>query len=494
MQIALLGLATATPAVAQGLIVRPALTVTETLTSNARRAGGGTQGGTSDRSDAITQIAPSLSIASRQGVLQGSLNYAPTVLLYARDGDRNAVNHSLAARGRWADREGRMGLDVGANASLQTVSAFGAQGSDSAIDRDNQTQVYSYSLSPFLTGRLPGQIDYVLRGSYRESISESTATGDSSVLSALAGVSGRAGPLVWRVDGSRQINEQSDRPRGHTGSVVGSLSYAPDPEWAVTTRFGREVSDLRTGRSEANWTWGAGASWRPGPRTSVALDLDRRYFGHSHSLSFSHRMARTVFNVSDVRTVQQGGNLSRAEISAFDLFFAQFASVEPDPARREALVLSTLAANGIDPNTTVVVGGFLTSGPSVSRRQTLSMAYRGLRQSLVFSLYQTHTSRLGGELGSGDLADVNQVRQRGLTVSLSHRLTPTSSLVVSTSLQDTPDSGARSGNQLRSITATWSARLGPRSSVSLGVRHSDFDSVNNPYQESALIGSVRMQF
>ncbi len=486
--------ATVGPVMAQGLTIRSALAVTETLTTNASGAGSGSGARGVGRGDAITQIAPSIAVSSQRGILQGSLSYTPTVLLYARADERNAINHSLAARGRLAEQEGRLGLDLGTNASLQAISAFGVQSADPSVGRDNQTQVYSYSLSPFMTGRLPGQIDYSLRAGYQQSISESVATGDTSTWTASAGVSGRSGLLGWRVDGTRRIHEQADRPRGHTGSIIASLQFAPDPQWVVNTRFGREVTDVVSGRSESNWSWGGGLQWRPGPRTSLAADIDRRYFGHSHSLVFSHRMARAAMTFSDVRSVQQGGNQTRAEISAFDLFFAQFASQEPDPVRREALVLSTLAANGIDPNSTVVVGGFLTSGPSVSRRQSLSLAYQGLRQSLVFSLIQSQTSRLGSDLASGDLADVGRIRQRGLTISLSHRLTPSSSLVFSSSLQDTAGVGTRSGNQLRSITATWSARLGQSSSVSLGVRHSDFDSDSNPYQESAVIGSVRMQF
>ena len=47
---------------------------------------------------------------------------------------------------------------------------------------------------------------------------------------------------------------------------------------------------------------------------------------------------------------------------------------------------------------------------------------------------------------------------------------------------------------LQSVVATWSTRLGPHASASLGLRHNRFDSDTNPYNESALIGSVRLQF
>jgi uncharacterized protein (PEP-CTERM system associated) len=146
--------------------------------------------------------------------------------------------------------------------------------------------------------------------------------------------------------------ESRDRPRTHFGRVVGSLDYLVDPTLVVALRAGTDVQDVSTGQSQTSTSWGAGVNWRPGPRTSLAIDYDRRYFGNSHALVFTHRMARTVWTASDTRSVQIGGNRSRAEISTYDLFYAQFASVEPDPVRRDALVRAFLDANGLDAEST----------------------------------------------------------------------------------------------------------------------------------------------
>ena len=110
------------------------------------------------------------------------------------------------------------------------------------------------------------------------------------------------------------------------------------------------------------------------------------------------------------------------------------------------------------------------------------MAYLGLRSTftlLAFQTWATSPSRTGG--AGGDLANGNTVHQRGLSVSLSYRLTPEASLAVTASQQDTVASGNQPGNGLRTISATWSSRLGPYTNVSLGVRHAVADSDINPY-------------
>ena len=181
--------------------------------------------------------------------------------------------------------------------------------------------------------------------------------------------------------------------------------------------------------------------------------------------------------------------------STYELFFAQFASIEPDPIRREALVRSFLAANGLDPNTQVIVGGFLSSQATITRNQNLSVAYRGLRATLALSYVRTRNSGLGtGALVGDDLSDGRIVRQQGWNLSLSHRLTPEASLVFSASQQRTGSNGTRAGNTLRTLVATWSARLGPHASVSVGGRHAVSDGDVNAYHESALIGTLRVQF
>ena len=171
------------------------------------------------------------------------------------------------------------------------------------------------------------------------------------------------------------------------------------------------------------------------------------------------------------------------------------ASTEPDPVKRDVLVRNFLAANGLDPAGRVIVGGFLSSAPAVQRSQLLSATYQGLRSTLSVSLIQTSASSISTNASTGDdLAGGAAPRQKGLSFTLSHRLTPEASLVVTASQQRTSDSGSLPGNTLKSLVASWSTTLNPYAKVSLGMRYTSFDSEAVPYQESAVFGSIRLRF
>jgi uncharacterized protein (PEP-CTERM system associated) len=467
----------------------PSLAVTVSATDNRDLSS------TQPQSDLVTEIRPGIALASRRGPLQGALNYSLSGIVYARESSLNTVYHNLAANGRWSLFEGRAGLDGTANAGRQVVSAFGTQSGDVHRARGNQAQVTSYSLSPYVQGPLPGNGNYRGRVTYSDSRSDSAGdAGDTTSLDAQAGVGWQRGNLGFGVDAHRAIYETPRTARAHNGGVTASLSWRFDVDLQGVVRAGTEVDDIRSGHSERVSTWGLGGIWTPTPRTMVRADYDRRFFGRSHALLLSHRTARTIWTLADSRSFQTGGVGGRAIVSAYDLFFAQFASVEPDPARRDALVRSFLSANGVDPDSEVAIGGFLNTGPTVQRSQTASVAYQGLRTTVMLALLRSQTQRLGSAGGGGDLDLAGRIAQRTISLSLAHRLTLQSSLLLSASRQRTPDAAGLAGNTLQTLTATWSTRLGESTSASLGLRHTRFDSDTRPYDETAVIGSVRMQF
>lgn len=465
----------------------PSVSISETATDNRDLANGDKR-----KADLISSISPGVVLTARRGAVQGTLSYSLNGLVHARDSSENQIQHQLQASGQATGMDGRVGVNAMASASMQTISAYGTQSADPALNGGNQTQTFSYSISPYLAGRLLGDTSYRVQSAYSQTRTGNDGIGNTASLSSSAGLGGRWSVVGWSLDGVRQISETGDRPRSHTGSVIGGLSYAPDVEWLFKARVGGETNDILTGQSERSTTWGAGVTWLPGPRTSLRADYDHRYFGRSYALAVSHRTARTVWTLSDSRNVNIGGSQGRAVVSLYDLMFAQLASAVPDPAQRDLAVRSYLQANGLDAGTQVIVGGFLNSAPTVQRQQALSVLYSGLRSTTVFSMTRTASTAVGNsDAGSQSRLAPSQT---GVNVSWSHRLSPEASLVVSASQQHTSGNGIQSGNDLRTITATWSSRLGPYTNVSLGLRHSQFDSDTNPYTESAVLGSVRMQF
>ena len=181
-------------------------------------------------------------------------------------------------------------------------------------------------------------------------------------------------------------------------------------------------------------------------------------------------------------------------MTTHDLLFAQFASVAPDPIQREILVNNYLLSNGINPGA-LVTGGFLTSAVSLQRRQALSLALTGLRDTVILTAFKTENSALDSLAPrTDDLAAGGAIRQLGWGINVSHRLTPVSALNLSISqLKSSASVGTQASNQ-RSITATWTGRLNSRMNLSLAARHVIFDSSTVPYNESALVAGLTFHF
>jgi uncharacterized protein (PEP-CTERM system associated) len=215
----------------------------------------------------------------------------------------------------------------------------------------------------------------------------------------------------------------------------------------------------------------------------------RHSYGNSHSLTIEYRLARSAFRYLDTQAVNQTPQLGTASLgSVYDVFFLQYASIEPDPIKRDQLVRAFLQGSGINPDTQLV-NRVLTNTPVLARQQQLSYSISGVRTSLVLSAQRSATERLGSASGVvGDLSQFENVVQRGVSVTLSHQLTPSSSAGLSFSMLHNSGLGGSTlqpgSTKLRSLVANWSSRIANRTSVGLMVRHTDSDGIYS-YRENA---------
>ena len=449
------------------------------------------------KSDVYLQISPGLRLQSNGGRIRGLLDYSPSAYVYGKASEKNRVSHALNASLTTEAVEGWAFVDLTATASQQSISALGTQTVDPALGAGNRTQVFNYAVSPYIKGKLFGNADYEFRLRAGESRTESSAVSDSKSQQALLRINGATGlsSLTWGTSLQRQVDEFTQGRRTTADRFRGTLTYAVSPQFGLSGFGGYESSD-QVGSAQVNGnTHGFGFNWRPTERTKFSAEREQRLFGNTYSAAIEHRMPRSVYRYSAGRDVSSGLNSSTATVvSAYDLFFAQFASIEPDPLRRQALVNSFLLANGINPNTTVG-GGFLTSALTLQRRQDLSVGLLGVRSSITFLLTRNDSQNLGGTNAiSGDLAASPVVQQRSFSVNIAHRLTPISTLNLLLSEQKNEGNSASVSNKLRLMSLSWSSKLGPKSTVSLGARHAVFDSPTAPYDESAVTGLFSLQF
>jgi len=485
-------LCSATVAAAQTVTVVPRVSATETLTDNA------TLSNVAPRSEQITEVSPGVRVTVNGARLKTYLDYSLSHVAYAQSTSADRNQNTLNAFGTLEAVDGRVFLDFSGNISRQAISAFGTQSLSETAVNSNQTEVSTYRISPYVRGHLGSFANVDARISRSISASDGNSASNSASTDSLVKLSNAEAfrSLGWSAQASRQsVDYSSGRPTESDTLSVG-LTYTLTPQLNLFADVGSESSNYTSVDKQTYATHTLGLNWRPSDRTTVAASRGDRSFGSNHNLSVEHRTGRTVWKFSDGKDVATtlGQNGFGVIGNVYDLFDQQFTATTPDAAARAARVSQFLQDNNINASTPVL-GSFLTSAVTVQRRQNLSFALLGVRDTITFLFSRSTSNRLDTVSTSIDsLSSANTITQQGLSVNYSHRLTPDYTLGVQTSRQTTAGDVAAQDSTLTSLGVNLSGKLGKRTSTSLGLRRVVSDSQTNPYSENALTGHLSVQF
>lgn len=482
--------------------VEPRISLTEILTDNAVL--GSTAAGS--KNDQITQLSPGIRIDGRGARLKAYFDYSLTQIQYAQNGEKSRTQNALNTFGTLEAVEKWLFLDFRGSITQQTVSAFGAQSSSNASINANSTETSTYSLSPYIRGRLLGAADYLVR--YQRSTTESKVSSafssDSDTWTAsLKGDTGLAS-LGWALDASKLSTDYSNGRHTEADRYYGTLTWRLDPQFRLNFSGGTESNNYATLVKDSRTTHGYGFEWAPTPRTNVSVFRERRFFGNGHNISLTHRTALTAWKYSDVRDVMIMNQSGTVGLGTFyDLVYALSATapgVDPNnPAMRAAWTnLFFLMNPGLSP-TSIIPSNFLSSQASVQRQRELSFAITGVRNTVTFMATDVSRQALAVQsvaLLGDSFQTSNVINQRGLSMNWSNRLSADSTLAATLMKMDTTGSSSGAGLKTtqNTLTVNLSTRVGPKTTASLGLRHTEFDSKTNPYTENALTGTLTARF
>ena len=472
--------------------VVPSVTLQETISDNYRLT-------TTDRkAEAITEASAGIRVNSNSGRVKGSLDYSLTARLAARDTSANDLRHSLAAQVSAELIDNKAFVDVRASIAPQPISVFGKRSFGSSTENANQADVLNYTISPYARGILGGHVQYEVRLDQSGSLSSASEAADSSTTLVSGSLSGGnvTGLFGWSVTASHLVSDFSDGDQTESDRVRAVLTRAFGPHVTLSLIAGLEANNF-AGPDKTSYTnTGLQVRWIPNQRTSLSALYERRFFGNAHLVDFAYRTPRTTWSFSDSRDISTTPDRVTRLIlgDSYSLFFVQFASIEPDPVRRDLLVRAFLAVNGISPNA-LLAGDFLGSGVTVQRTQSLSLALQGIRSTLTLRSQFSNSARVNRLLvGAGSLIEATRVRQRNITVDYSHRLTPTAAAGLALARLRTSGIFDAQESTLTSLSATWSDMVNARMNVSAGARLVKFSSATQPYTERAVFANVRLTF
>jgi uncharacterized protein (PEP-CTERM system associated) len=480
----------------RGIQITTGLSASATATNNVNLSQNDSQ------SSLILTLTPSIQVSGQSGRVRGSLSYALGASFYSSSDQSSTFYNYLRANANVEAVPSRVFIDASASISRQLISPFGTQSSSPVLDNANSTQVSTFSVSPYATGEIAGEVNYTGRASYSVTSSGTSLASGSSTWGGLLHFDGatRISHLDWALNFSyRQFGYTEGRTTFNQLSWV-ALNYGGFYDLVFSARANRETSNLTSLNTETHYGYGGGVRWTPSPRTAFIAQYDTRVFGSSHLYAFNYQTARTVWSISSAQGLSTGqgtggfggiyGNTPAAQTTAFELFMSLFASIQPNPTLRAQLVNNFLKANGIEPNTTLQPG-YLPSQTTEQLSYNASVAWSGLRSSAVFSINQTRSTNLGPLSNPGnDFANGQPITWFGFSMGWSHRLTPRDTLSLSLSQQQ--NSGAAEST-FRSANVFWSSQLAERVSAALSGNYS-VQRGSSAYNQASVTASVSITF
>lgn len=483
--------------------VKSRITLSETWSDNVS-LNAGTTG--SKESGFITELAPGVRIDARTARLKAYFDYALRGQFYSTPSGYSRTQNQLNTFGTLEAVSNWFYVDFSGIIAQQAISAFGAQSPGSTNINSNSTETSTYRVSPYIRGQLAGAAEYLLRYNYSTTHANASIASDVD-LSEWVGQLRGSTPfqnLRWALDASQQTTEYSHGRKTDSDRLTASATYIVVPQFRVTFSGGQEANNYASVDKETHATHSYGFDWNPTERTQISAFRDKRFFDNGHRYTFNHRFPLSSISYSDTKDVSILPNqfTSVGMGTVFDLFKQickqQLANRYPDPIQLE--IEANSCADRIAPanRATMVPGSFLSSRATIQRRQQLALALQGVRNTLTVVLNRSGSDSI---LANDSLRDdfsqnsLNSIKQRGISISLSHQLSGLTSANLSASRQESTGTGTTA---LKATTTLYqggiSTTLGAKTTGSLNVRHSKFDSSTNPYTENAVIGTLSVLF
>lgn len=494
------GLARDEGAGARSWTITPRIAVDEIWSDNARYSS------TDKRSELTTQLSPGLRVAANGRHLTGFADYSLVRMFRANDAIGDETQHNLRSAAKLEAVENQLFVDYSGSIMQRAISAFGLQTPDASGFSANRTEVKTFQLAPYLVGRFGEWANYRLRYSLLRSRSNTPFGSGSNSTFGTSDQDGReySGSLSspkqgslfnWALDASRQASDFKSGREVDADQLRGTLGYRVMPELNLTVLPGWESNNYASTDKESRLTWGVGADWAS-ERTKASAKLEDRTFGRTYALNLEHRTQRTAWKFSDSKnanvTPTQLGSVQLGAL--YDLLFFQFESIEPDPVRRGLLVESFLQANGLN-GATLVNAGFSSSGALLQRRQDVSFTLIGLRDTITLLGTRTNSSSLfNTTTGNGDLANSAFVRQQSYSLNYARRLSPDTSVNLLVSRLRSLGSQISQSTTLKTYNLSFTTQLGKKTSATIGLRRTEFDSPTSPYTENSIRGGVSVRF
>lgn len=410
-------------------IIAPDVTVRETYTDNA------TLGSGAGRPDFVTEVRPGIRLSGSGLRFRAQLDYQANVFVYLRSTAEDRFTNIMNASGTLEAVEDFFFVDASGVVSQNFISPLGIQPADLTTHTDNRVETRSFSVSPYVRGRFRQAFSYELRHRTQWTTADTNVLSNAQTTQWNGRVFSPIQLFGWALeyDQNRIVYDNSTRPEQNSQLFRGRLYWQPTTELQLSASAGREQNDYSLQETRSYDLYGAGLSWKPGPRTSVDLGSEHRFFGPSSTARLSHRTRLTAWTLEYSKNAsnfpQELLRLPPGNTAA--LLDAIFLARIPDPAERQAAVQRFLQLSGT-PAFLANSLAFYTQEIFLREALDVSVGIIGARNSITFTAFRNESTRLSDTPGTTTLPDAfllaDRVRQRGFSVRANHQIAPLTSL------------------------------------------------------------------
>jgi uncharacterized protein (PEP-CTERM system associated) len=482
-------------AVRGGLQIQPRISVRETYTDNVALSPGDQK-----KSDFITAIAPGFRVTDQTARIDLHIDYSLNNLFYARDRDRNTLNHQLQGSSKFEFVEDLFFLDTRAQISQQAVSLLGSIGADDSTS-DNIRTFRSYSLSPYLRKRFGRQFAVEARYTFSQVSSNAATAALTNSTGNRVSLGVESGPaynqLGW---GINFIDDRVDYENFNDTtfqSLTGTGRYRINKGLFAIGSLGYDKNDyFTTGDKPEGAAFSLGFDWRPTQRTSFTASAGRRYFGSTYNLAFLHRTRRTAWDISYTQGLQTSrsqfivppAGLDRDQIE--DSLRLTNPGLTDEELRQRTDDIITRFGTNVQTNIVFVEkrwrGLFALN---LAKSDILLSAFDVVRDSEVTQSFSIFNN-------AGDFSLSRVIKQSGVGARWNYRLTARNQASIGLNLSRFRFVDIQRTDNTSAFNMGISRKLSRDASGSLNYRYLQRDSNfgSGEYDENAIFGSITATF
>lgn len=487
------------------------LTLGTILTDNVRLGGAGAVGAVgvaptgNTQADLIFTTNPTIGLRGQSGRTNVNVLYSPVIRGYLNESVPDTLVNNLNGRGTFEAVDNFLFVDANARITQTEISPFGGVANDPALINTNRTEARSIGLAPNIRGRFVGGGQYTVRHALQYTTFSQGAFSESLSNTTTANASGAPGRFVLPSVDYRHLTNDLAGTRVTTSDFIRArATFQVDGTFQPYMQAGYEDNRFRNSERSGT-TYGAGFQWRPSPRTQLAANVEKRFFGWSYLVTGSHRMGLSSLRLRASRTEQLlpgVSGITTVQTDTRDLLDQTLQSRIPDDTLRAQEVERLVQQGGL-PDTTGVPVSALSSRVTLVDAISPSIAVTRQRTTGTFGLLWSRSRALTETqiAGASDaFATSNVIERQGFNVSVSHRMTPIVSLSGTMSYTETYAPTSVAGQPDRRTEQTiyrvsLSRSLTPRTSLSGSVRYQTFSSNTGPgFEERALIANLTHSF